>query len=58
MCRYFVEHIGHCSVHLINSGLTIDGITASIQFATVGTTIADLTCEVDRLNYVPCKTWP
>lgn len=51
--RIFVSNGSHCAVHLINSGLTIYGDNAKVEFATTGLPISGITCTVDSQHF-PC----
>ena len=51
-----VDHSQYCSAHLINSGVTVDATTATIQFTTLGH-VTGVTCTLNGLTHTSCKNY-
>ena len=51
---FFIGNGSHCAVHLINSGLSIYGDNAKVEFATSGLPTTGTMCIVDSQQF-PCK---
>ena len=43
-----------CTVHLINDGVTVDGDTATVEFAGSGPTTS-FRCSLDGQSFSPCE---
>ena len=52
--RLFIGDGSHCTVHLINSGLSMYGDNAKVEFATTGLPVTDVRCTVDSQEF-SCK---
>ncbi len=51
---FFIGNGSHCAVHLINSGLSIYGDNAKVEFTTSGLPVTGISCKVDSQE-LPCK---
>ena len=51
---FFIGNGSHCAVHLINSGLTVYGDNARVEFTTSGLPVTGIRCKVDSQEF-PCK---
>ena len=52
--RFFIGNGTQCAVHLINSGLSVYGDNAKVEFATSGLSVTDVLCKVDSREF-PCR---
>ena len=52
--RLYISNSAHCAVHLINSGLSVYGDNAKVEFATTGLPVTGVRCTVDSREF-PCK---
>ena len=43
-----------CTVHLINDGVTVNGNTATVEFASSGPTTS-FQCSLDRQSFTACE---
>ena len=46
-----------CAIHLIGDGVTVNGDTATVQFASVGPSNSFL-CSLDHQNFIQCEFIP
>ena len=51
---FFIGNGSHCAVHLINSGLSVYGDNAKVEFVTSGLPVSAIRCTVDSQQF-PCK---
>ena len=54
---FHAEEPGICAVRLIGDGVTVNGDTATVQFAGVGPSNSFL-CSLDRQNFIQCEFIP
>lgn len=52
--RFFIGNGSHCAVHLINTGLSVYGDNAKVEFTTSGLPVSDIRCTVDSQEF-SCK---
>ena len=51
---FFIGNGSHCAVHFINSGLSVYGDNAKVEFTISGLPITGIRCKVDSQEF-PCK---
>ena len=52
--RFFISNGTECAIHLINSGLSVYGDNAKVEFATSGLPVTQVLCTVDSREF-PCR---
>lgn len=52
--RFYIGNGSQCAVHLINSGLSVYGDNAKVEFAITGVPVTDVLCSVDSQEFA-CK---
>ena len=51
---FHAEQPGICAIHLIGDGVTVNGNTATVQFASFGPSNSFL-CSLDRQKFIDCE---
>ena len=53
--KFSIGRAASCSAHLINSGLSITGRRATVQFSSSGRPVTSFQCHLDRRAPIRCK---
>ena len=54
VCHSYTANPNMCTVHLINDGVTVNGNTATVEFASVGPATT-FQCSLDSQSFSACE---